>query len=142
MIEDIILYIVWELRNNKQHNSITRLMKLLYLMDLISIKKYDQKLTPFNYDYEAFGPVIHGFGGVMQEFVEKDLIKDNIKITKFGEAHDYRPNKKYNVKLDLLKEYLIDDILRLYGEMDLTKLVDIVYSTNPMKKHAPGDLLL
>jgi len=143
-LDDVIIYILYKIRNIKQNIGITRMLKLLYLIDLVALARTNNKITNVKYYYYAFGPYSNRIIEELNKLVDKKIIIDNKFYTKNGISHDYGLNNynKNNFNINKEQKDIIDEILTKYGKMDLDKLLDIIYITRPMLVHFPGEVLI
>ena len=118
----------------------TRLIKLLYLVE-IEYYKYNQKrLTDLKWQFYHYGPYTSE--------IESILGSPDIGEIPFV-SRDGRLGNQYNLTEDEFKSHvnpeikrLIDYVVKDWGETDLNKLLDYVYfETEPMKDAKRGDLL-
>ena len=148
-LDKILLYILYKLRKIRPTIGRTRVVKLLYLSDLISSARTGKKITNIKYQYYFYGPYSNDIIEELDMLVDKKIIKDYTFHTNSGIAHDYRLNDEMEEKVkddvqkvDERQREIIDEVIKKYDGMRLDKLLDLVYSTKPMKEHAPGDALL
>ena len=148
-LEKIILYILYKLKNIRPTIGRTRIVKLLYLSDLISSARAGEKITKVKYQYYFYGPYSNDIIETLDKLVHEKVVRDYAFPTNSGIAHDYRLSdemwEKVNKdppEIDKKQKEIIDEVIKKYGAIRLDKLLDIVYSTRPMKEHAPGDALL
>ena len=117
--------------------SVTVLIKLCYLADLISLKRYNRKISSFNYIRYYFGPFDPEIYTDLESLVKDNFLIATSEYTKKGaEAiiYHYNEEKEFNGK-DILADdrAILDELLtsvRGYGAKTLT---EIAYSTKPMK---------
>ncbi|MEK7569401.1 MAG: Panacea domain-containing protein [Patescibacteria group bacterium] len=117
--------------------SITVLIKLCYLADLISLKRFKKKISTFEYIRYYFGPFDPEVYGDLESLVKDGVLIATPEYTQKGaEAIIYHFNetKDLNIK-DISKEdkVILDELLesvRGYGAKTLT---EITYNTKPMK---------
>jgi len=133
--QQLLVYIT----KNCPNVSVTSLMKLSYLIDLISIQNTDHQITDFKYKRYNFGP----FDSKIYENVDF-LTKANIILSKSDYSAVGAEYIVYYFNND--KEFCFDDLneeeiktadevvdsLRGYGAKVLTELA---YKTKPMQKY-------
>jgi len=145
-LDRVILYIISSLSKTNVKIGRTRIIKLLYLIDLVAKKRLGSKITSVTYHYHFYGPYSQEILDVIDKLVEAAKVKDTIIPTSIGiPAHDYRSNQENkNIlnDIDSSQKQIIDEILSRYGRMRLDKLLEVVYSTKPMREKVPGDELL
>jgi len=139
----IVLYFIEELNGvlGKTH-----LQKLLFLSDLIAVKKFKKQFTKLEYEKYKFGPYSNAVNAYVNYLKGKDLIE----IRKFSFLSDksktyirYYRNKKSSIK-NFLQQKLgadrllaLNDIISSYGNMSLQDVLDIVYELELVKKSKP-----
>lgn len=124
----------------KEHPSasITVLMKLSYLVDLISVKKLGNQISTFQYIRYSYGPFTQEVYNTVEDLVmEKVLLPKNdyaggsveyITYT-FGNKEGFSFDKISTEETKLIDEMMTD--LKGYGAKTLT---EIAYKTKPMVK--------
>lgn len=124
----------------KEHPSasITVLMKLSYLVDLISVKKLGNQISTFGYIRYSYGPFTQEVYNAVEELVmSKILLPKNdyaggsveyITYT-YTNKEDFLFDKISKEEIALIDEMMTD--LKGYGAKTLT---DIAYKTKPMVK--------
>ncbi len=145
-LESLLIYLTLRLRKSRQRIGRTKLMKLLYLTDLLARKKLGRTVTGAMYRFYFYGPFSTEVLDALDALVEDGILADNPELTTFGVAHDYRPTKlaeSLNVEEAIPddEKEILHEVIKRYGRMNLLKLLDIVYATGPMKKVAPGELI-
>lgn len=119
--------------------SVTVLMKISYLIDLISVKKHGHQVTSFAYTRYNFGPFDKKIYTLINELEAEGIITGESNYTFEGDEYLIFSLNKDNedFSFDTLTEpdiKIADDVLeqlRGYGAKTLT---DITYKTAPMKK--------
>lgn len=124
----------------KEHPSasITVLMKLSYLVDLISIKKLGHQISDFEYMRYSYGPFTQKIYGIVEELIlQKILATKNDYAGGSVEYITYTYTNPDNFSFDKISAEeisVIDEImteLKGYGAKTLT---EIAYKTQPMVK--------
>ena len=134
--EEVLLYL---LKNNPR-SSITSLMKMSYLADLIAVKKQKRQITNFAYRRHYFGPFDKKIYSCIEGLIEDKIISAESDYGLTGEefsVYKINPKKEDSIKFDDLKKEeikILDELVanvRGYGAKMLTELA---YKTKPMKK--------
>jgi len=124
----------------KQHTkaSITVLMKLSYLIDLINVKNRGCKLSRFNYVRYLYGPYDSNIAGVIDELTSEKVIIPNIEYTYTGEEYViYSYNEDAEFDFSPLSQEdigVINQVLEQLKGYGAKTLTEIAYKTKPMKK--------
>lgn len=120
----------------------THLQKLLFLTDLISSKRFQEKITAIEYKRYLHGP----YSSQLNDYTEKLSKSDWIEIKELPFIND--PSKKYvryyskkptQIKQQLLKNLgpdkmlLIDEVIDSFGNMSLQDVLEIVYGLQIIK---------
>lgn len=118
--------------------SITSLMKLSYICDLVSVKKHDKPISEFQYIRYKYGPFNNDIYKYIQCLVRQNVISEEANYTllgdefitfKFNDESDFSFKKLTRKDKETINEVL--DSLRGYG---VRALVDLAYRTKPMVK--------
>ena len=121
------------------HISVTSLMKLSYLIDLVHIKKTNKKISDFQYARYKYGPFDHKIYNFLKELVDAQIIIEDADFTPFGDEYViYQFNDKNQEKIfDELSEpekETIDEVVSSLNGLGAKALVELAYRTKPMKK--------
>ncbi len=148
-LKNVLTYILYKIRNIRPTIGRTRVIKLLYLSDLIARARIGKKITNIKYQYYFYGPYSKRIVEELEDFSSKKIVEDYKYRTNSGIAHDYRITDEGAKKVEAIfddipeeQKKIIDEVVKKYGNIRLDKLLDVVYSTKPMKEHSPGDALL
>lgn len=130
----LLLYLI----KNHPRASITSLMKLAYLADLISVKRHGKKISSFTYKRHYFGPFDKSIYNYVESLTEDGLVTAESDFGKTGEEFSvYSLTKEEKLKFDLLKEkdiIIIEELLNSVRGYGAKMLTEIAYKTKPMKK--------
>ena len=127
---DLLRYIV----SKHSHASITSLMKLAYLIDLVSISKHGKRISKFKFKRDKFGPFDPAIYKMLGELTRKELITGEGIFSDVGEYVIYSSNEVApDVKLTTPQGELIDEVLSKLRGHGAKALTEIAYSTKPMK---------
>ena len=145
-IPHMILYIVKNLERGQEKVGRTRIIKLLFLADLLAKKKRRKSLTGTRYYYHIYGPYSVEIANAIDSLVRRRLLQDFPEPTEFGLAHNYKLTAKGRKSLSQSRlsdeeREILDRVIKLYGNLPLLDLLDSVYATEPMKKAVPGKAL-
>lgn len=109
----------------------TKLLKLVYLVELFYTRRYGSRLTDAAWVYYLYGPYLHEY----DEFLNDSQIEhkeigcgDDKESTIYSIKSTYR-----NEGLPTDLKFLIKKVIHEYGKMELRDLLDYVYfETEPM----------
>ena len=125
------------LTEKHQEAGITVLMKLCYLIDIISFKKTKSQILDFQYIRYWYGPFDDKIYTEVKSLVENGFISESSEYTPTGKEYSYyrrvaeKPIELDKVSADELK--IIDEVLELLKGHGARALTDICYKTKPMK---------
>lgn len=144
LLEQVILYLVGRLAGGRTLVGRTRIMKLLYLADLVAKYRLGKTITGSRYYYYFFGPYSDEVQNAIISLTAKGLLSDNPVLTNAGQAHDYKANVKETPALPLTKEEkdILDEIIVKFGRRKLEEVVKTAYQTPPMKTARPYESIL
>lgn len=130
----------------------THLQKMLFLTDLLSMKKFKEKLTAIDYRKYHYGPYSEAINDYTTELKKKGVIAEKKFSFRDGSERTYsRYHKTVNasIKGNLMKNIgaervvLLDEVINSYGNMSLQGVLDIVYKLELVKgteKNKPLDM--
>lgn len=119
--------------------SVTSLMKLSYIADLVQIKKTNKKISGFRYKRYTYGPFDQEIYRLLKGLVEDGIISEQTKMTPKGDEYIvYTFNEdNSNLKFDKLtkkeKETAQEVVESLQG-FGVKALTEVAYRTKPMQK--------
>jgi uncharacterized phage-associated protein len=131
--EQLIAYII----SNHERTSVTSLMKLCYLIDLVSVQKTKEKITGLNYIRYHYGPYTKQIHSYLENLINNKIIKDSIEYTTTGyDFCVYTLNEESSYIFDQLtddQKKIADEVLGMLSGYGARALTDIAYKTKPMR---------
>lgn len=129
--EQLLAYLV------KNHDlvSITSLMKLSYIVDLVSINKTRKKISDFEYRRYTYGPFDDSIYERIQTLLGKNIIHEEIRYTSTGDEFIVFKCDKSEIAFDALTEdekRTIDEVLQSVRGYGAKALTELAYKTKPM----------
>ena len=142
----VILYLIEKLNGvlGKKH-----LQKMLFLVDLLSVKKFKEPITCFEFEKNHYGPFSEEVNLYLNHLQKKKLIevkefpfKNNEQKSFVRFYFNYKSTVKNLLckKVEPKKIMLLDDVISSYGNVSLQEVLDVVYSLETVKKselHTP-----
>ena len=118
--------------------SITSLMKLSYIIDLVSIQKTGNPISNFEYLRYKYGPFDNKIYDYLAELRLNNVVNDDVAYSQTGDEYViYNFNENNEFKFDKLSEEEKDIALEVIEELKgygAKALVELAYKTKPMKK--------
>jgi uncharacterized phage-associated protein len=117
--------------------SITVLVKLAYLIDLVSIKNTNRQITDYKYIRYYFGPYDSKVVSDVQGMLEKGAIEAHLDFTPSGEefvVYDLKEDFNLETSLNSKELKIIDEVLKNVQGYGAKALTEIAYKTKPMQK--------
>ncbi len=118
--------------------SVTVLMKLSYLIDLVSIKKEHKQVTDFEYKRYHYGPFDQSIYVLLSELETEGVVKAESQYTPGGEEYvKYIFVQEEELNLDQLTDKdceIANQVLDQVSGYGAKALTEIAYQTAPMKK--------
>lgn len=117
----------------------TILMKLSYLIDLISVSRNKKQITDFNYIRYLYGPFDSSLYTSLQDLLDKQILLEESEFTPDGNEYTFytfNESKLDDLKFDLINDgeiSLIDEVLQSLKGYGAKTLTEICYGTKPMK---------
>lgn len=145
MIDSIVKYIVWKLQEAEWSINKTKIVKLLYLVDIEHFRQYRETATGFAWKYHYYGPYATDIEDVFRR-LSLDLPKDEVMTVKGYKAHVFRSSEEaefeFNANVPQRVRLATERVLRKWAPEELNPLLSHVYfDTEPMRHAQPGDLL-
>lgn len=130
----LLAYIV----RGHEHASVTEIMKLSYLIDLVSSKKRGKKISDFTYRRYNFGPFDERIYSFLSILCSEEVLINDVDYTSLGSEYVvYTFNKEKECSFDELAEEekkLADEVLEKVKGYGAKTLTEIAYKTKPMQK--------
>lgn len=118
----------------------TRLIKLLYLIEIEYYKHYQKRLTDLKWQFYHYGPYTSEIETILGS-PDIEEIPFVLGGGKLGSRYDL-VEEEVEVYLSSDIKRLIDFVVKEWGDIDLNKLLDYVYfETEPMRDAKRGELL-
>ena len=118
--------------------SVTVLMKLSYLIDLVSVKKEQEQVTDFEYKRYHYGPFDQSIYTLLSELETEGVVKAESQYTPGGEEFvRYTFAREDDLVLDQLTDKdceIANQVLDQVSGYGAKALTEIAYQTAPMKK--------
>jgi hypothetical protein len=119
------------------HASITVLMKLAYLIDLISVKKNKKQISNFQYIRFYYGPYDESINNYLSIMLKEGIIQSKLEYTTLGSDYVVYCFNEDSCNFEQLSEReksFIDEIMESLKGYGAKTLTDITYKTRPLKK--------
>ena len=146
MIDLTEKYIAYIIQNLSGKITKTQLVKLLYLIDVESVKYVGQPLTDIRWKFHHYGPYDEKLDGRLKNLKSHGIIsvetkskKNNPDETYF--LYTYTGNKNNQEDFVASQKQIVDTILKQFGSFTLNSLLNYVYETKPMKIAKKGEYI-
>lgn len=118
--------------------TVTVLMKICYLIDLVSIKRNHEQISEYGYIRYTFGPFDERIYKDLEYLQSNDILIAESDYTPTGAEYIYYlvNDEAENISFDLLSgedRKNIDEVLESVKGFGARTLTEIAYKTNPMK---------
>jgi len=118
--------------------SLTSLMKLSYLVDLVSFKSMGKQISDFEYVRYHYGPYDSKINTCVDSLLKEGILQVREVFTQTAEGYSvYSVNPNAENTFDALSEsemQTIDSVLEGVKGYGAKTLTEMAYKTNPMKK--------
>lgn len=117
-------------------------LKLLYLIDIEYYKKYGIKYSELNYIYYNYGPWDRNFHVILDYMKETEISEIKLQAKNGKEFYLYSvTNKKprLDTTIDPVVAEALEKLLFIYKYAELSEMLKIVYSQEPMASTKKGD---
>ena len=116
----------------------TKLMKLVYLVDLAWVQLTGKPLTSLPYIWHLRGPYCDALATALLDLVDKHAVTVKYGTTRDGHHYALYTMAEPPQEGDADVENVVTYIVRRFSRMDLASLLDYVYATPPMTKAQQG----
>ena len=140
--EQLIDYIIQNLSGKITK---TQLVKLIYLVDLESVRFTGTQASDIKWKFHHYGPYDENLDGRLKKLEKNSIITVQQKSKKDHPDDIYflyqHTGKEMKYEFEPMKKQIIDTILSQYGSFTLDALLKYVYETEPMRKSKRGQYL-
>jgi len=112
----------------KEYWTVTRILKLIYLIDWIYSLHFDRTFTGQTWKYHYYGP----FSRKIYEKIKAELNKPLSEMSK----------NFSNISNSEVVDTIINKVVDRYGKYNFDDLIEIVYATPPMRRAQKGESLV
>ena len=128
---ELIHYII----SKAPRSSVTSLIKLAYLTDLVSLKQRNKKISNFKYVRYFYGPFDNEIYKILEKLLEEESIESSLLFTV---DHDYAvyttTTEPKLTEISDEEKRCIDEVLNELSGYGAKVLTEIAYKTEPMQK--------
>jgi len=135
MLRDLIRYVVWRVADEGGTLGVTRLVKLLYLMDAEYYRRHRKILTGLNWLFYRYGPYAFEIPEILRS-LDVDIPQDEVPIGNGRTVHRFKPTSEIDIEaiLSTSDAALVERVIARWGLEDLNSLLSHVYfDTEPMQ---------
>ena len=145
MLRELIRYIVTKVLDQEGTLGTTRLVKLLYLIDVEYYHRHRKLLTDLKWAFYRYGPYAFEIPDVLRS-LDLDLPQDEVALAGGRVVHAFKPSYLPEVNIEALvstaDKMLIDGVIGKWALEDLNRLLSHVYfDTEPMQGASLGQTL-
>ena len=145
LIKNLILAITWQAVEKGGYITKTKLLKLLYLLDVEYYRLHRQTFTGFNWKFFHLGPWAREFDPIIEELIRTEALVERASTkqeydTKFFHVAEERDTRGLFPTLG--DEALLRSILNTWSDASTGEILDYVYfHTEPMERGVRNELL-
>jgi len=119
--------------------SITGLMKLSYLVDLVNIRKTKNKVSDFEYIRYNYGPFDNKIYRYINELIDKNIISQDVETSfkddySIYKANDDNEEGDCHSLLEQTEKESVEEVSNSLMGLGATALTKVAYKTKPMQK--------
>jgi len=134
-IKSLVGYILAHLP--EKYRGITRIIKLLYLIDWLYYTQYGHTYTGTKWVFYHYGPFSEEIYHILDKKDERTSDGRKWKIVNIPSN-----SKKQNDHFDEQIKDIVNYVIKKFSRKSLDELLEFVYSTPPMRQASKGDTLL
>jgi len=135
--ERLILYVVQGIQDEGGYPSRTKVLKILYLIDLECFRRHRRTLTGWRWVFHYYGPYAFEYRGLLERLGLGDLQETEVSLADGRRVYRYATTSDRSLDgvVDTGRDAdLIDRIIERWALEDLNLLLDHVYfHTEPMR---------
>lgn len=128
--------VIYKIISSHPSASITVIMKLAYIIDLIATRDLGKQITDLKYKRYFYGPFDSKVYEVVEDLISTGFVKSNTKFTIDNDYFVFDIDKEFS-DFDNLEDkevQVISDVLAELSGYGAKTLTEIAYKTKPMIK--------
>ena len=137
-----LLYVIVKYfrKNFRRSPNRTELIKLLYLTDLEYFKNFGEKYSELNYIYYNYGPWTKQYHQILDYMINQEIKESRKTPDENGWLYSITNNKpRHDIGLENDINNILENNFFIYKDSDLTQILKVVYTTEPMASTNKGD---
>lgn len=142
--ERLILYVIQRIRDEGAFVSRTRLLKIIYLIDVEYFRRHRKTLTGWEWVFHYYGPYVHNYPEILDRLSLSHL-SETEELTEEGRriyGYEVEEDQDISDLIPFADHVMIDDIIKRWALEDLNILLNHVYfRTEPMMDSEQGQPL-
>jgi len=123
--KNLVLYLAQKAQEEGVFLGITRLIKMVYLVDLAYAENYGETYTGYDWIFHHYGPYAREVEEAVKDFITEEKA-DNLTIRRINYTG-------LQVQVPPEVKELADDVFGSWARASLDDLLDYVYSSLPMR---------
>jgi len=143
-LPSLVTYIIARLTDMEASFGKTKLVKLLYLIDVEFHRLYSRKLTELEWIFFHYGPYTHTIDDVLRQ-LDLDIPQEEVLTASGHKAKIFKPPREIHSEFENssgAEKYLVDRVINQWGLEELNPLLSYIYfHTEPMQDAHRGDIL-
>ena len=144
-IRSLTAYVISQLADMEVSFGKTKLVKLLYLIDVEFYKLCSRTLTGFDWVFYHYGPYTSTVDQVLKQ-LDLDIPQEDVITASGHKAIVFKPSRQIDLEFEEqasnLEKSIVDRVLREWGLEELNPILSYVYfHTEPMKDAQRDELL-
>lgn len=145
LIHKLIIYLVTNIKQTILTR--TKMVKLLFLIELIFFDRYKKRLTELEYKSYHYGPYAASIIDAIEELKEVE-IDEKTTITEAGNTcYIYSKGnlfirfKEKDLALPDEVRRIVDEVISGYAQLSIEKILEIVYESDVFKNTPIGEVI-
>ncbi len=147
-VHSLITYVITRLADMEATFGKTKLVKLLYLIDVEFYRTCTRTLTDFEWVFYHYGPYTHTIDSILKQ-LELDIPQEDVVTTSGYKAKIFKTPKylameftEFEKAASSLQKSIVDGVVNEWGLEDLNPILSHVYfHTEPMRDAHRGESL-
>lgn len=127
-------------KNFRRPPNRTELIKMLYLVDLEYFKNYGEKYSELNYVFYNYGPWTRQYHQILDYMINEEMAENRNSPDEDSWFYSITNKKpRHDITLEADINTVLENTLFIYKESDLTQILKVVYTIEPMHSTKRGD---
>ena len=140
-LKRLLIHIIREVRDAQGSLTKTKLVKLLYLIDVEAYQEFGRTITGTQWTFFLYGPYAAEIDNALNSLAGHRVEETEFLSSRGRRGYTYQRDEdpRLHEVLSLDERLVVQDVLRRWADEELNQILDFVYFKTPPMAHARFD---